>query len=133
MPFVRISLRRGKPREYLRALSDAVHAALVETFGIPAADRFQAFHQHDPEELVFDRDYLGGPRSDDFVLIYVTGGKVRDAATKQAFYRRLALALAASPGLDPADLMVIVNTTGIDDWSFGGGIAAPAALTGEPA
>jgi phenylpyruvate tautomerase PptA (4-oxalocrotonate tautomerase family) len=131
MPFVRISLRRGKPRDYLRAVSNAVHQALVEAFGIPAADRFQAIHQHDPDELVFDRDYLGGPRSEDFVLVCVTGGKPRGATAKQAFYRRLAEALAAAPGLRPEDLMVIVQTNGAADWSFSHGIAAPAAMQGE--
>ena len=130
MPFARISLRRGKPRDYLRAVSDAVHQALVDAFRIPAADRFQAIHQHEPEELIFDRDYLGGPRSDDFLLVCVTGGKPRDAATKQAFYRRLAELLADSPGLRPEDLMVIVQTTDYADWSFSNGIAAQQAEPG---
>jgi phenylpyruvate tautomerase PptA (4-oxalocrotonate tautomerase family) len=130
MPFVRLSLRRGKSREYLCAVADAVHQALVDAFHIPVADRFQAIHQHDPEELIFDRDYLGGPRSDDFLLVCVTGGKPRDAETKQALYRRLADLLAASPGLRPEDLMVIVQTTDYADWSFSGGIAAPLAEQG---
>ena len=130
MPFVRLSLRRGKPREYLRAVSDAVHQALVDAFRIPVADRFQVIHQHDPEELIFDRDYLGGPRSDDFLLVCVTGGKPRDAGTKQAFYQRLAELLAAAPGLRPEDVMIIVQTTDYGDWSFSHGIAAPLAEQG---
>jgi phenylpyruvate tautomerase PptA (4-oxalocrotonate tautomerase family) len=130
MPFVRISLRSGKPAAYLRAVSDAVHQALVGAFGIPEADRFQAIHQHGPEELVFDRHYMspGGPRSDDFLLVCVTGGKARDAATKAAFYLQLTDELTRSTGVRPQDVMVIVQTTAMDDWSFGGGIAAPAAL-----
>lgn len=130
MPFVRISLIRGKPPAWVRAVSDAVHQALVEAFAIPPADRFQAIHQHEPEELIFDRDYFGGPRSGDFALVCVTGGKARDAGAKAAFYRRLAGLLAASPGLRPQDLMVIVQTTGMEDWSFSDGIPAPEALTG---
>jgi phenylpyruvate tautomerase PptA (4-oxalocrotonate tautomerase family) len=130
MPFVRISLLRGKPPAYLRAVSDAVHQALVEAFGIPPADRFQAIHQHKPGELVFDRDYLGGPRSDDFLLVCITGGKPRDAATKAALYRRLAALLAEAPGLRPEDLMVIYQGTSMEDWSFSGGISAPDAVKG---
>lgn len=130
MPFVRISLNRGKPDGYLQAVSEAVHRALVDAFGIPEADRFQALHQHAPGELVFDRHYLGGPRSDDYLLVCVTGGKPRSADLKQAFYRKLADALAASPGLRPEDLMVIVHTTDAADWSFGNGLAA-TSLTGE--
>ena len=52
MPFARISLRKGKSPEYLRALSDSLHQALVEAFEVPEADRFQLIHQHEPEELV---------------------------------------------------------------------------------
>jgi hypothetical protein len=77
MPVSRISLLKGKSPDYLRALSNSLHQALVEAFNVPETDRFQAIHQHEPYELVFDRDYGGGPRSDDFVLVAVTAGKPR--------------------------------------------------------
>ena len=123
MPFVRISLRKGKSRAYLRALSDSLHRALVEEFGVPSADRFQTILQHEPEELVFDRDYLAGPRSDDFVLIAITAGRVRSTAVKQRFYKRAVALLAEAPGIRPEDVMIVVTTTGVDEWSFGNGEA----------
>jgi len=123
MPYSRISLLQGKTAEYLRALSDSLHRALVEAFDVPADDRFQAFHQHAPGELVFDRHYLGGPRSDDYVLIAITAGRVRSTDTKRAFYRRLVELLAESPGIASRDVMVVITTTQADDWSFAGGAA----------
>ncbi|WP_395673745.1 tautomerase family protein [Inquilinus sp.] len=54
MPLTRISLARGKPPDYLRALSDSLHRALVEASEVPPDDRFQIIHQHEPRELVFD-------------------------------------------------------------------------------
>lgn len=123
MPFARISLLKGKSPAYLQALSDSLHRAFVDAFDVPARDRFQIIHQHEPGELVFDRHYLCGPRSDNFVLIAITAGKPRDTGVKQAFYRRLVASLADAPGLRPEDVMVVINTTGLDDWSFGGGIA----------
>lgn len=123
MPFARISLRRGKPPAYLQALSDNVHRALVEAFEVPTDDRFQLIHQHEAEELVFDRDYLCGPRSDDFVLVCITAGRQRTTEVKQAFYRHLAALLGAAPGIRPEDVMVVINTTEAADWSFGRGIA----------
>lgn len=125
MPYTRISLRQGKPHAYLQALSDSVHGALVETFGVPPADRFQLIHQHAPQELVFDRHYLGGPRSDDFVLIAITAGRPRSADTKRRLYRRLVERLAESPGIAPRDVMVVINTTQAEDWSFADGVALP--------
>ena len=121
MPMSRVSLLRGKPPEYLQALSDSLHLALVQAFEVPPDDRFQAIHQHAPGELQFDRHYLGGPRSDDFVLICVSAGRPRSAAVKQAFYRRLVDLLAEAPGLRPEDVMVVVQTSEAADWSFGGG------------
>ena len=123
MPFTRISLIKGKSSAYLRALSDSLHRALVETFDVPPTDRFQAIHQHEPEELVFDRHYLGGPRSDDFVLFAITAGKPRSVEVKQRFYARLVELLADAPGLRPQDVMVIITTTAREDWSFANGEA----------
>ena len=130
MPFARISLLKGKSSEFLRALSDGVHAALVDAFNVPPDDRFQAIHQHEAGELIFDRTYLGGPRSDDFVLIHITAGKPRSTAVKKAFYKRLVEGLAQAPGLRPEDVMVIINTTSLDEWSFASGIAS---MLGEDA
>lgn len=124
MPVARISLLKGKPPAYLQALSDSLQRALVEVFEVPPDDRFQVFHQHEKSELVFDRHYLGGPRSDDYVLICLTAGRPRDTRVKQAFYRRLVALLGESPGIRPEDVMVVVNTTALDEWSFGGGIAS---------
>lgn len=124
MPFARIALLEGKSPAYRRTLADQVHKALVETFHVPLDDRFQAIDQYAPGELIFDRQYLGGPRSDDFVLIHITAGKPRDTATKKALYRRLVELLAQAPGLNDEDVMVVINTTQRDEWSFGGGRAS---------
>ncbi|MBB4439766.1 MULTISPECIES: tautomerase family protein [Rhizobium] len=123
MPFVRISLRKGKSPDYLKALSDNIQHALVDTFDVPENDRFQTIHQHDENELIFDRTYLAGPRSDDFVYISITIGRPRTAETKKALYRRLVDLLAQSPGLRPEDVMIVISTSAPEDCSFGDGIA----------
>ena len=123
MPFTRISVLRGKSPEYIGALSESLHSALVEAFDVPPNDCFQLIHQHAPGELVFDRNYLGGPRSNDFVLFAVTAGRPRSAQIKQAFYKRLVTLLAEAPGLRPEDVMIVITTTSPEDWSFSGGQA----------
>lgn len=121
MPTVRISLHKGKQPEYLRTLADTVYDAMHDAFNVPANDQFVMLHQHDPEEFIYDRNYLGGPRSDDFVLIAITIGRPRDAQTKQAFYRRLVALLGERLGIASEDVMVQITTSESDDWSFGGG------------
>ncbi|NTG46076.1 tautomerase family protein [Agrobacterium rhizogenes] len=123
MPFTNISLLRGKSPEYLKALSDNFHRAMVETFDVPPTDRFQAIHQLEPNELIFDRTYLGGPRSDDYVFFHITIGKPRSTEVKKAFYRRLVTLLADAPGVRPEDLMINITTATREDWSFADGIA----------
>lgn len=130
MPFTRISLLAGKPSAYLVALSDALDRSLVECFEVPEKDRFAAFHQHQPGELVFDRNYRGGPRSDDYVLFHITTGKARSDETKRRFYRRLVERLAEAPGVRPEDVMVIIANSTFEDWSFASGRSA-AALAEE--
>jgi len=127
MPFSRITLLRGKSPDYLRTLSNSLHQALVDSFEVPITDRFQAIHQLSPEEFVFDRHYLCGPRSDQFVLIAITAGRQRDTKTKKAFYRRLVELLATEPGIRREDVMVVINTTASDEWSFGNGVATMVA------
>ncbi|NEX62394.1 tautomerase family protein [Noviherbaspirillum galbum] len=121
MPMARISLRKGKSLDYLKALSDGVYRAMVEAFDVPKNDLFQIIHQHEPEELVFDPHYKGGPRSDDFVLVCITAGKPRSTAMKEGFCRHLTKVLAEAPGIRPEDVMVIISMTEFDGWSFSGG------------
>lgn len=127
MPYGRITLLKGKSPDYLRSLADGLHQAMVETLNVPAADRFQIIEQKEPGELIFDRHFLTGERSDDFVLITITVGLPRTTEAKQAFYERLVSLLEASPGIRRDDVMVVISATTLEDWSFGRGISAIAA------
>lgn len=133
MPYARIALLDGKSADWLAAFSRSLQEALEETFEVPAGDCFQVFQPCRPGELVYDREYCGGPRSSDFVLIHITGGRARSRASKEAFYARLVERLAVSPGIAPADVMVIISTTSVEDWSFGFGRVAslPAPSSGQ--
>lgn len=124
MPFARISLLAGKSRDYLKSVTDSLDRALVECFDVPEHDHFVAIHQHQPEELIFDRNYRGGPRSDNFILFHITTGKARTDETKRRFYRRLVDLLAAAPGIRPEDVMVIIANSTFEDWSFASGVSA---------
>jgi phenylpyruvate tautomerase PptA (4-oxalocrotonate tautomerase family) len=125
MPLVRISLLRGKSPDYLRAVADAVHRSLVECYDMDDRDRFQIIEEFEPGRLVFDRDYAGGPRSDDFIIVGVTS-RARTTAMKEAFYKRLVERLAESPGMRPHDLFVhLACGLDLEDISFAHGLSAP--------
>jgi phenylpyruvate tautomerase PptA (4-oxalocrotonate tautomerase family) len=123
MPLVRISLPRGKPREYRQAVADGIHRALVDVMGIPPKDRFQLISEHDAENRIYDRDYLGVARSDATIFVEISLRRGRPDALKQAFYRRVVESLAADPGVRPEDVAIVLTENGEADWSFGKGEA----------
>jgi 4-oxalocrotonate tautomerase len=139
MPLVRISLQRGKPLAYRRAVADGVHRALVEGIGIPPKDRFQIIAEHEAGNLIYDREYFGVDRSDETIFIQVSLRRGRPEGVKQDFYRRVVANLQADPGVRPEDVAIVLTENGDADWSFGKGEAqllgagAPPIRTAVPA
>ena len=127
MPFVSISLLKGKSRAYRRAIADGVHQALVETYDVPSDDRFQVINDYDPEDMIYDKDYLAIHRSPDVVFIHITASNTRDLAQKKALFKAIMDRLGADPGLRPQDVLVIIASNDRDNWSFGNGVATYAA------
>jgi hypothetical protein len=122
----------GQAPAHLSAIVDSLDRAMVEAFEVPETDQFVAIHQHQPGELIFDRHYAGGPRSDDFVLFHITTGRTRPHGVQQAFYRRLVERLGAHPGIRPEDVMIVMANSTFDDFSFASGIAASTIPAGQP-
>jgi phenylpyruvate tautomerase PptA (4-oxalocrotonate tautomerase family) len=129
MPLVRISLAKGKAAQYRRQVGDAIHRALVETIDVPPADRFQLISEHEPEDFVYDPEYLGISRSSDLVMVQITISAGRSLEKKRALFRRIADNLAAL-GLRREDAWVNLVEVAKENWSFGNGEAsyAPAEL-----
>lgn len=129
MPFVQISLRKGRTTTELRAIADGVHEALVETYKVPVDDRFQVINQYDEDTLIFDSGYLGIQRSDNVVIIHILASNWRDTAAKQALYSAVADNLSTTAGVRLEDVQVFISNNSKEDWSFGKGIASyvPAA------
>lgn len=123
MPLVRIELGQGKSVEYKRAIADGVYEAMRETIQIPEGDRFEVVSEHPAADFLYDRHYLGIERSDDFVIVQITLRRGRTTEAKQALYRRIAERLRTAPGIEPRNVFVTLVENGLDDWSFGDGIA----------
>lgn len=123
MPLIRISLLRGKPPAFRQAIAEAVYQALRETFDVPDRDRFVTITEHDGDDFIFDRSYLGIERSDDFVIIQLTVSNTRPREKKQALYRRIVALLTENPGLRPEDVFINLVEVLPENWSFGHGEA----------
>jgi 4-oxalocrotonate tautomerase len=128
MPLVRISLLKGKPASYRRKVGDAIHRALVETIDVPAKDRFQIITQHDAEDFVYDREYLGIERSRDLVIVQITLSAGRSLGLKRALYRTIADRLAGAVQLRREDVWINLVEVAKENWSFGNGVAFQAPV-----
>ena len=69
MPLTRVSMLRGKPPAYRKAILEGLYLAMRETFNVPDGDRFMAIDQLDRDDFLYDPNYLGIARSDDLVMI----------------------------------------------------------------
>lgn len=126
MPLVKIFLRKGKPPEYLRLLSDGVHAALVSEAGIPQDDKFHLIQELEPELLIADPSYGEVARGDDLVVVEIILNAGRSVEIKKAIYRRIARNLERAVELRDDDLLISLVEVEAENWSFGKGLATYA-------
>jgi len=123
MPITRIALRRGKPAAFRQAIMEGVYAAMRETFNVPEDDRFMMITQHEADEFLHGRHYLGIDRSDDLVIIQLTVSNTRDLAQKKALFARICQKLGDNPGVRPQDVFINLVEVAKENWSFGNGEA----------
>jgi len=115
MPFVRIELVAGKPREFRQALLDQVHEALVEAFRIPDHDRTQRLFELPAENFEFPI-----ARRPDPILIEITCFSGRSVEAKRLLYQRIAERLKERPGVDPKNVCVVLKEVQRENWGFAG-------------
>src|SRR5437016_14422137 len=123
MPLTRISLRRGKPAAYRKAIRDGLCRAMRETLDVPEDDRFMLITEHDEVDFDYGANWLGIARSDDLVIIQLTVNSTRTLAQKKALYRRIVELLTESPGLRPEDIFINLVQVLPENWSVGRGEA----------
>jgi 4-oxalocrotonate tautomerase family enzyme len=115
MPFVRIEILAGKTPEFKQAVLDQVHEALVEAFRIPDHDRTQRLIELPRESFEFP---IG--RRPDPILIEIVCFTGRSVEAKRLLYRRMTERLKDAPGVDPANVCVVLKEVPRENWGFGG-------------
>ena len=123
MPLTHVSLRKGKPAAYRKAILDGLYSAMRETFDVPERDFFMTISELDADNFVYSRDYFDIARSDDFVVIQLTVSNTRPLAKKTALYRAIVQKLSKDPGLRPEDIFINLVEALPENWSFGHGVA----------
>jgi phenylpyruvate tautomerase PptA (4-oxalocrotonate tautomerase family) len=117
MPLTHVSLRRGKPAEYRKAILDSLYRALIESFDVPQGDRFMTISEHDAENFDYGT-FPGIARSDDLVFIQITANNTRTVEQKKTLFHRIAELLSENPGLRPEDLFINLVEIPPENWSM---------------
>lgn len=124
MPLVTITLRRGKPPEFLRKVGDAIHDALVAQAKIPVGDRFHVFHEVEAANIGADPTFAGSnpvQRSADMVIIQIILNEGRTDITKTAIYADIAARLQ-QVGVRPDDIFINLVEVAKQNWSMASGL-----------
>jgi phenylpyruvate tautomerase PptA (4-oxalocrotonate tautomerase family) len=121
MPLVTLTTTKGTPSAIIDGLLEAVHNSLVSV-GVPQADKFHRVIQLEPGALRVDPVYpdLKTARSERFVLIEITLSVGRPLKLKRQIAEGV-VAAAAKLGVSGEDVMIVLNETRWENWSFGGG------------
>ncbi|HEX2236840.1 MAG TPA: tautomerase family protein [Gammaproteobacteria bacterium] len=117
MPFVNISILKGKSPAYIKATADGINSAVIETIEFPEDDRYQIISEHEPHCLEYQS------RTADRVMMYLIMRSGRADEAKQAFYAKVVESLARDPGIDPANVLITIVENHNIDWSFRDGRA----------
>jgi len=120
MPLIHISHAAGKSENYVSALSNGVHNALVEAFGIPSDDYFQTLTQHVPKAgLRFPSSFLGIEHGSEMVFVQITAAEGRSIEQKKALYKAIVDQLETNAGVPRSDVLINIIETKRENWSFG--------------
>jgi phenylpyruvate tautomerase PptA (4-oxalocrotonate tautomerase family) len=123
MPLVKIHLRRGKSPEYIRAVADGIHDALVAHANVPADDRFQLVAEYAPADIIAHPSYAGVVRTADLLIVEITLNAGRSLEIKKALYAGIVERLGSDPGVRSDDVLVNLVEVTKENWSFGKGLA----------
>lgn len=107
-----------------QAISDAVQAALVEAFGMPADKRAHRFFPLEREDLFAPPD-----RSENYLLIEFTVISGRSVLAKKKLVRAVFEHMEQDVGIAPQDVEIVILEAPAENWGFRGLHGDEAALS----
>jgi len=113
MPLVRVDIH-DRLAPLRPQMSEAIHGALVEAWGMPADDLFQIFQVHQPGDLFYSRTFPDADRSD-IVFVEILAFNGYSPQQKQRGAELVADRLAAL-GIRRDDVLIALHENGDGDW-----------------
>jgi 4-oxalocrotonate tautomerase len=123
MPLVRIALPASVSPTHQSEISNSVHEAMVETFNVPLADKFQIISRYAVNDLICTEEFLGVKHSKDVLMIQITCSYGRSVELKKSLYLSIVSKIADRTSFSKSDVIINLVETAKENWSFGDGIA----------
>ena len=117
MPFVKVEILKGHPREYKVKLLQAVHDGLVGGLSAPDDDRNQRLYELD--DYCFER-LPDSEKTEKFTLIELTILPGRSAEMKKKTIIEITRLLGERLEIAPSDVFILINEPPLENWGIRG-------------
>jgi phenylpyruvate tautomerase PptA (4-oxalocrotonate tautomerase family) len=121
MPFVRIDLSKKHPEGFAQQVGEIVYEVMTGHINVPIDDKFQVITEHESQELVMPKSYLGIEYSEDIIFIQVTLNEGRTTEMKKKFYKTICECMVEKLKVRPQDIVINLVEVNKENWSFGNG------------
>ncbi|HET9127646.1 MAG TPA: tautomerase family protein [Propionibacteriaceae bacterium] len=125
MPLITVNLQKGTTPDQRRAISDGIHAAMIDVLKVPADDQFHVFNELDGTTMIYQPTAFGRPRSERMMFIQLYFNERSDDVKAQLF-AAIVSNLAERAGLSEDDVALMVVETGRANWWASGRVVDPA-------
>ena len=115
MPMIYIWTQEGKSEERLQAISQGVHAAMVDVLQMPPDTYDHVINELPKGRMRYDPNYFGVPRSEDMVFIHFFFN-TRPSELKARFFEAVAAEVTARAQLNRADLVMSITEVAAENW-----------------
>lgn len=103
-----------------KEVSDLIQVCMEEHFDTPKNDRFHIFEQLAKAEVIVDPNYwVEQTRTEKFILIHITSGKVRTLDQKSALMEAVTQVLGEKFLIPEQDVMFVIVQNTFTEWCFG--------------
>jgi len=112
---IRIYGERAHLNGRRQALSDAIHACMMEALALPPEKRFHRFLPLEREDFIYPAD-----RSERYTIIEISMFAGRSVEAKKRLIRLLFARLEAACGVAPNDVEITITETPRENWGIRG-------------
>lgn len=101
-------------------ISKIVQTCMEDYFDTPQNDCFHIFEQLPQGNIFVDANYwVKSPRTEKFMLLYITSGKPRTAQQKSDLMQHVTAQLHQELNIPEQDVMFVIVQNSAEDWCFG--------------